>query len=213
MSQRGYYSTFELPRDLVDAEALRNLLGELWKYRYDDLYEDEADGRPLEDDLMAACQRIVSFLATQELEKGHQRLLYLGWTLALSTLPTIEAWLPEDKRPQMVLDEVRAVLEGGRRGSQDWKTLLPPAITGSQALDEALNVFSNLIRALDPTEAPQALLNILDDCLQGYAVFPGSDGRRDLFNWLLLEAVPAAWSLHLPDAIYTFRWSWPPLQK
>jgi streptomycin 6-kinase len=213
MSQRGYYSTFQLPGYLKDAEALRSLLGELWTYRYDDLYEDEADDRPLEDDLMAACKRIVRFLVTQESEKGHQRLLYLGWTLALSTLPTIEAWLPEDKRPQMVLDEVRATLEGRSRGLQDWKALFPLAMTGSQALDEALNVFSNLTRALDATEAPQAILNILDDCLQGYAVFPGSEGRRDLFNWLLLEAVPAAWSLHLPDAIYTFRWPWPPPEK
>jgi hypothetical protein len=64
--------------------------------------------------------------------------------------------------------------------------------------------------ALDPAAARPALLEMLDDCLAGYAVFPGSDGRRDLFNWFLVEAVPAAWSERLPDRIYTLKWPWPP---
>jgi hypothetical protein len=45
--------------------------------------------------------------------------------------------------------------------------------------------------------------------LEGYAIFPGSDGRRDLLNWWLTQVVPAAYERRLPDEIYTMRWPWP----
>jgi hypothetical protein len=45
-------------------------------------------------------------------------------------------------------------------------------------------------------------LDILDDCLEGYAIFPGSYGRRELFDWWLLEVVPASWYLFPPSSIY-----------
>jgi hypothetical protein len=36
---------------------------------------------------------------------------------------------------------------------------------------------------------------MVDDCLQGYAIVPGSEGRRSVFNWWLHVVVPAAWAL------------------
>ena len=61
-----------------------------------------------------------------------------------------------------------------------------------------------------PDEARQLLLDILDVTLDGYAVFPGMQGRRDLFNWWLSEAVPAAFMERVPDHIYSGDWPWPP---
>jgi hypothetical protein len=87
---------------------------------------------------------------------------------------------------------------------------LSRSVTPPPALHEALDVFANLARAFDPAAAPDALLEMLDDCLAGDAIFPGSDGRRDLFNWILIEVVPAAWKQRLSAAIYTFHWPWPP---
>jgi hypothetical protein len=153
--------------------------------------------------------RLLSFLVEHDPALAHRRLLYLGWALALASAPTIEGWAPDDTRPQFVLEAVRAWLEEKRQVLLDTETLFSE-ITGSQALNEARDVFANLARALTPEAALPALRAILDDCLEGYAVFPGSEGRRDLFNWVLLEVVPAAWNLHLPKAIYTFHWPWPP---
>lgn len=81
--------------------------------------------------------------------------------------------------------------------------LFPRQSEGTQAIDEALDVFRNGVRILDINQARLALLEMLDDCLEGYAVFPGSQGRRDLFNWWLLEVVPATWCLQLPKFVYT----------
>ncbi|KYC44101.1 hypothetical protein WA1_02885 [Scytonema hofmannii PCC 7110] len=54
-------------------------------------------------------------------------------------------------------------------------------------------------------QAREALLEILDDCFEGYAIFPGSAGKRDLFNWWVVEVIPAAWSQQLPTFIYTMK--------
>jgi hypothetical protein len=153
---------------------------------------------------------LVTFLAADNPAQGHHRLLYMGWTLAQAAAPTVAGWAPDDTRPRLVLQAVHMLLEEQRSIRQDWDTLFPSQVSPPQALHEALNVFANLARAFDPTAAPGALLEMLDDCLEGYAIFPGSDGRRDLFNWVLIEVVPAAWNLRLPDAIYTFHWPWPP---
>jgi hypothetical protein len=39
--------------------------------------------------------------------------------------------------------------------------------------------------------------------LEGYAIFPGSYGRRELFDWWLLDVVPASWYLLPPNSIYS----------
>jgi hypothetical protein len=209
MGSIGYYTVFQLPADLADADDLRALLQELWSYRYSELYEDADDGRPV-GQLANAVDRLLSFLLEHDPALAHHRLLYLGWALALASVPTIEGWAPDDTRPQFVLEAIHAWLEEQRQMPLDVDTLFPLEITGSQALNEARDVFANLVRALVPEAVLPALHAILDDCLEGYAVFPGSEGRRDLFNWVLLEVIPAAWSLHLPEASYTFRWPWPP---
>jgi hypothetical protein len=63
----------------------------------------------------------------------------------------------------------------------------------------------NALRVLDYSQAKKSLIEILDNCLEGYAVFPGSYGKRDLFNWWLMEAVPATWCLQFPEFVYTIK--------
>ena len=60
-------------------------------------------------------------------------------------------------------------------------------------INECLDVFSQAIRVLNYNQSKEALLEILEHCLEGYAIFPGSSGRRELFDWWLLEVVPASW--------------------
>jgi hypothetical protein len=74
-------------------------------------------------------------------------------------------------------------------------TKLSAAIHPDPALGDGAGILA--------VEAKKALLEILDDCFEGYAIFPGSQGKRDLFNWWLLEVVPATWCLHYPKTLYT----------
>ena len=74
-----------------------------------------------------------------------------------------------------------------------------------QALDEAVDVFENMLQVLKSVKTREAILNILDDCFQGYAIFPGSQGRRELFDWWLLDVVPSVFCGRLPKNIHTLK--------
>jgi hypothetical protein len=74
-----------------------------------------------------------------------------------------------------------------------------------QALDEAVDVFENMLQVLESIKTREAILNILDDCFQGYAIFPGSQGRRELFDWWLLDVVPSVFCGRLPKNIHTLK--------
>lgn len=67
-----------------------------------------------------------------------------------------------------------------------------------QALSDAMDVVRGGARLLERVGACAAMLDILDAVFQGYAVFPGSAGRRVLFDWWLQEVVPAAAALRAP---------------
>jgi hypothetical protein len=71
-----------------------------------------------------------------------------------------------------------------------------------QILSEAFNVYRNTLETLDYSKSVDSLVDSLEDCLEGYAIFPGSQGRRELFEWWLLDVVPASWFLCPPQSLY-----------
>lgn len=84
---------------------------------------------------------------------------------------------------------------------------------GPQALDEALDVFLNILDLISVQSYSRncdALTEILYDCLEGYAIIPGSEGRRDIFNWWLTDVIPSARSFCTPQRIYSLKLEWPP---
>ena len=209
MSHQGYYPDFQLPNGVVIVEPLHELLQELWSYRYDELYDDEDDNR-ITGVLEEVCRRLITFFVKYDPVQSHRRLVYLGWALALAAAPKITYIVSEDTESPPVFDAVRAFLEEQQPPPAHWSATKPPVPTGSQALNEARYVIVELAQALDPDHAPQALLDMLDDCLEGYAIVVGSRYRRALFNWLLVEVVPAAWSGQLPNKIYAPVGPWVP---
>jgi hypothetical protein len=205
----GYYPVFQLPNYCLNPGPLLPLLQHLWQFRYEELYEDSHDVRPL-GNLPHTIHTLVTFLAHHDLPLGHRRLLYLGLTLAHATAPTVCAYTPHDVRPWMIMNALRLWLDHDQAFRLDEPSSFAYRGSAVQALDEARLVFAHLVRAQDSEYAAASLGDMLDLCLEGYAIFPGADGRRDLFNWVLLDAVPAAWSGRLPNFIYTMHWPWPP---
>jgi hypothetical protein len=124
----------------------------------------------------------------------------------LAVKPTVKAYLPDDQKIEQVFNLVINWFKDREVPTEEKiNQLFPQKSVGTQAIDEALDVFKNLLQVLNPVKAKESLLEILDDCLEGYAIFPGSQGRRDLFNWWLLEVVPAAWCLQFSASIYTIK--------
>ena len=187
-------------------------LADLWSTRYRELYEDGDGGSLLP--LSEAEGRVLDALTSEGGPVAHERLVYMAWALALAAEPTVLRHSPDEGRPARVLRRVeeqlrRSLLEA----APDLVTAFPSTVVVPQALHESLDTFRSLARALDLIEAREAVESALDDCLEGYAVFPGADGRRDLFNWWLTRVAPAAHSRRLPEEIYTMLWPWPPPRR
>ena len=194
--------------------ALEALLRDLWGKRYDELYEEEeGDARaPLA--LAEAIARVLDFLTEGDPRTAQGRLVAMARALALAAEPTTASHAPGYDRPAKVLRRAEAALaQGSLQPAPDPEVAFAPRATPtSQALHESLDTFRSPARALDAGQARAAVEDALDDVLEGDPlVFPGSAGRRDLFNWWLTQVVPAAYQQRLPDAIYTMKWPWPRL--
>ena len=197
------YPNFQISSSSEIPESLRQLLYKAWQNHYEELYEEPADCNiTLEETL----SELLDALGDRDNSLCHYRYVYMAQILALAVEPTIKAYLPDDQKTEQIFQLVINWSKNQELSIEETiNQLFPQKSVGSQAIDEALDVFKNLLQVLNPTKAKEALLEILDDCLEGYAIFPGSQGRRDLFNWWLLEVVPAAWCLKYPESIYTIK--------
>jgi hypothetical protein len=193
-----------------NAPNLASLLRPLWHYqhsleplirdaagaRYPELYEavDDRPARELEpiiDEILNACGD------PRVSDQAWRRLGHMGRALLIEVLRTISGHWPA---AMATAQAVLAALDGWL-SSPSAPALLSDHIEGPrvpQAVAEAIDVVRNAARLTDRSRVRDALAEMVDDCLQGYAVFPGSAGRRNLFDWWLRVVVPAAWSLQRP---------------
>ena len=201
-------------------DSLKCALSKVWQQHYEELYEPEAEGTA---SLQEALDEILESFQGGNRILSHLRYVWMALILASVVEPTVKYYQPNSSIPEETINriafwlletleemvdskmpfsqvarekEANAIVDGFRIFSENNK------IASFQVLYEALDVFSNAIKTLDYNQSLEALLNILDDCLEGYAIFPGSYGRRELFNWWLLEVVPASWYLVPPSSIY-----------
>ena len=196
-------SNFQISSSFGIPESLRQLLYKAWQNRYEEFYEESANNTTnLEETLL----EILDAFQEQDDSRCHARYVCMALIFALAVEPTVKVYLSSEQKTKKFF---QLVINWSKNGEvpteQKINQLFPQISVGSQAIDEALDVFRNLLQVLNYAKAQEAVLEILDDCLEGYAIFPGSEGRRDLFNWWLLEVVPAAWCLKFPESIYTIK--------
>lgn len=213
---------FKLSKTTKIPDVLQNAIHEVRQKQYKEL--DEANADP-NNSLETNVHKILKVLDSNNDCLAYSRYIWMGIILGFATKPTVTAYLPNDLRPSFILKMIKRFffrgqakqlsqkfnsvitenLEYSSKVSQLCEQLFPHKFEGSQALDEALDVFWNLLRLMDYNLAQEALLESLDDCFDGYAIFPGSQHRRDLFDWWLLDVVPATWCLKFPKTIYTIK--------
>ncbi|HBW89323.1 MAG TPA: hypothetical protein DEG17_10730, partial [Cyanobacteria bacterium UBA11149] len=185
------YPEFKIDSSWKIPSNLRDIIQKAWQIQYEELYEENADGTGLLEDYIA---EILDAIWSKNDILGHHRFVLMALILTLAVEPTVKAYLPDDIRTRIVLNllnikQIYSAQINPSLVSEINNQLFPKNSIGSQAIDEALDVCRNAVRVIDSNQAKAALLEMLDDCFEGYAIFPGSQGRRDLFNWWLLEVV------------------------
>ncbi len=202
-------------------DSLKRALSNAWQQHYEELYELEAEG---EASLQDALDQILELFQGNNRTLSHLRYVWMALILASVVEPTVKYYQPNSSIPEetikriafWLLETLGEVLNSKKEFAQVASEKEANAIvdifrlftenkeiSSFQVLSEALDVYSSAIKTLDYNQSLEALLDILDDCLEGYAIFPGSYGRRELFDWWLLEVVPASWYLFPPSSIYS----------
>ncbi|MBD1907143.1 hypothetical protein NDI37_24530 [Funiculus sociatus GB2-A5] len=199
---------------------LKVLLNKIRLEHYEELYEPEADGTtPLQNTL----NKVLNSLRSSNQRLNHLRYLWMTLILTLVVEPTLEYYQPSNSLPKYIIDLITLWLRITTRNtlnnskikitelrvyelikeiSEKRDLSSDRKLASFQTTDEALDVFKNAVRVIDYEQALEAIIEILDDCLEGYAIFPGSYGRRELFDWWLLDVVPASWYLLPPKSFY-----------
>jgi hypothetical protein len=190
-------------------DSLRLVIQTIQGYSYAELYEEKnIQGISLEDSLITVFDAI-------EKEKNNLDISYCYFFMAIvmgiAVQPTIKSYLPREKITKITGNIFEYLFRDWIYSQHNYQPNLNVSFRDYQnylgqyqALDEALDVFVNMLQALKSVRR-EAILNILDDCFQGYAIFPGSQGRRELFDWWLLDVVPSVFCGRLPKNIHTLK--------
>lgn len=200
-------------------DNLKAKLTKVCQIPYAELYEQTTDEA---NSLQDALEEILVLFADGNLTLGHIRHVWMALILAIVVRPTVEHYQPNNYFPDatiekitlwLLLETIKTVVGSETSEVQfssfdklDTRSITtsssPENLASFQIFYEVVDVYINALKTIDESQSLAALINILDDCLEGYAIFPGSDGRRELLNWWLLDVVPAAWYLLPPNFVY-----------
>ena len=188
-------------------DSLRLVIQRIQGYSYAELYEEkDIQGISLEDSLITVFDAIEKERNSLDISYCY---FFMAIVMGIAVQPTIKSYLPRETITGNIFqylfqnwiypqDNYQPNLNVS---FQDYQNYLGQY----QAFDEAVDVFENMLQALESVKTREAILNILDDCFQGYAIFPGSQGRRELFDWWLLDVVPSVFCGRLPKNIHTLK--------
>ena len=207
----GHYTDFKLPSNSTIPEQLQQTLQTVWDRKYDDLYE-----RGGKCSVEEAFVEVMTAFGMPNDPISHQRYVYMAYGIALAAKPTIKHYFPEEHKADIVEAIVSCWLKDGCEIPESWADTLFPNINKIgkyQASNEAYNIFYGLLQTLNTKTAYNAILDILYDAITGDAISGFTEARRDMFNWWLIEVIPAAYCLKLPSTLYSGKWEFPPLSQ
>ncbi|NJL10871.1 MAG: hypothetical protein HC908_13795 [Calothrix sp. SM1_7_51] len=170
-------------------EKIKLKLSEVYKQHYEELYESNVE---VTISLQEALESILQLFKCNHEIFEHIRYVWMALIIALGVKPTVEYYQPTNPIPKEVIkqmsqwlretiklaisSETTSVNNIHRKKIDNLSSISiinieTDKLPAFQVLHEALDVYSNAIKTLDYTEASKALLDILDDCLEGYAIF------------------------------------------
>jgi hypothetical protein len=199
---KNHHENGQLPQWFEGSEALQTTLREVWETKYEELYEEDAT-----DETYSAFRSVLAAFGLPDSTLSHKRYVYMGLVMALAARPTLAYRFPEDRRPDFVLQKVSAMLSKGQWEDSEWAELLfADYWTGAHTeANEAYDIFRQLLKMININHAYRSLFNILDSAINDDAISPHYWAKRSIFNWFLIDVVPAAYYLRLPATICTDR--------
>ena len=188
-------------------DSLRLVIQRIQGYSYAELYEEkDIQGISLEDSLITVFDAIEKERNSLDISYCY---FFMAIVMGIAVQPTIKSYLP---RETITGNTFQYLFQNWIYYQDNYQSNLNVSFQNYQntlgqyqALDEAVDVFENMLQVLESIKTREAILNILDDCFQGYAIFPGSQGRRELFDWWLLDVVPSVFCGRLPKNIHTLK--------
>lgn len=195
MSVRSYIS-FELPHWFQGSTDLRNLLHTLWNQSYHALYEYQGNG-----DTFEAFYQILDSISSENIALTHQRYLYIALSCAIASRDTIFRVVPSDSRPDKAIKYILDFLSKSTPIDMDSLQSMFPASEyhGNIDVNDAYDVFSNLSSLISESTAKDATISILDAAINEEAITFYHQTKRTVFNWLIIEVIPSAYHLRLPE--------------
>lgn len=196
-------------KDILDVllqDDFKTLVHGIQQERYEELYEEEpTNGISLE----GAIGQVLDVI-----KYDHIRCLQMVLIILRNVEPTLRYYYPNSYLTKQVIESFEACITNYYASyysglkvyhttynglfkqlgnfpniKKHYESLPHKEVASLQILNEAIDVFHNAVKALNYYKVKKALIEILIDCFEGYAIFPGSEGRRELFDWWLLEVL------------------------
>lgn len=207
----GYYPEFKLPENLPIPKELEDKLRLSWNYFYDD-FENFQDSKKI--DVMLECEDLLRYFGSSGLPRSieHKRYVYMALAFAHAAIPVIKNCKPRDTRAERCLKLVDSWFTSSAIKTKDWTGVLFPervSRVGGSFLDEAFDNFYSLLKLINSNCPPNEMLDILYDAFTGEWCGGSLAGNRDIFNWWLIEVIPAAYNLQLPRSFRPVVWKFP----
>jgi len=150
---------------------------------------------------------VLDLFGSRDEDLTHRRHVSLALAMALAVRPIVQIRFPGDLRPDRAIELIRKWLKGATAVSSDFKDILfsDHELSAFMDADEAYVIYYELLRSVEKKNARLSTLEILDDALTGEPITVYTEDRRKVLNWLLTEAIPAAYSLSEPTRLITRR--------
>jgi hypothetical protein len=192
-------------KDDLDTEIIE-YLKKLWNTNYVELNDEDYGYKVehesnLEDDL----KQLLDYLNSEQQKVFLKRSQRFAWSMTLAVLPILKNHL--DSRLKVNLFKQ---LSSWLTHTFDMKTLkkiisLYSHNGHSYAAYESLFVLLASLGILKKSDIEKANYQIIDSCLLGIAICPGTLSRRVIFNWIINDVFPHIYMQKRADYIYTFQ--------
>lgn len=190
-------------------EDLNNLIIECQNLRFEELYEEGSSNHELT--LKSQMSRILGIFNREvNNDLTHKRYIWMIYILTKSVEPTVIYYAANKQLTKTFFENVKNWFVYERLGECSFKhcRIEDPDKINYEIFSDACLVFyiSDLVLKLSRKDLIQTgfyfLLDLFEIIFEGKAILPGSQDRRELFNWFLLDVVPATWSLTPPEKLF-----------